>query len=264
MRFGLLEGFFNRTSSNETTPVIDATSKHVAKLHLAGVTIVHINETIYDANKIIAALDIQRYEYRELLTEYLQRSTLSGKLPNSTNELYASDNFLVLPSGYEYVTTSLVSSTSNATYATSQVEIQNLSLALEKTFAANNLDAIIYPEQKNLVIQIGSPSQSCRNGILAALTGAPVVAVPVGFSPATGTVPDGVPTDMKISGRQWTEEKLLQIAWQIQQLGRVRKTTSWAKQRVGVRAYDSVPSVAPNVGSIPDEYPVGGLWARRV
>lgn len=259
LRLGLLEGFFNRTTSNETTPVNDAMSKHVAKLRLAGATIVTINETIYDANKIIAALDVQRYEYRELLTEYLQRPTLSGEHPNSTNELYASDKFLVLPSGYEYVTTSLVSSTSNATYATRQVGIQNLSLALEKTFATNNLDAIIYPEQKNLVVKIGSPSQSGRNGILAALTGTPVVTVPVGFSPASENAPDGVPIGMEILGRQWTEEKLLRIAWQIQQLGRVRKTPSWAKQRVSARAYDSVPSVTPNVGNIPDEYPVGEL-----
>lgn len=259
LRFGLLEGFFNRTSSSETTPVNDAMSKHVAKLSLAGATIVPINETIYDANKIISALDVQRYEYRELLTEYIRRPILSGQHPNSTNELYASDKFLVLPSGYEYVTTSLLSSTSNATYNTRLAGIQNLSLALEKTFATNNLDAIIYPEQKNLVVKIGSPSQSGRNGILAALTGTPVVTVPVGFSPATETAPDGVPIGMEILGRQWTEEKLLQVAYQVQQLGRVRKTPLWAKQRVGARTYKSVPIVRPDVGNIPEDYPVGEL-----
>lgn len=259
LRFGLLEGFFNRTSSNETTPVNDAMRKHAAKLRSAGATIIPINETIYNANKIISALDVQRYEYREELTKYLQSPTLSGTHPNSTNELYASDNYLVLPSGYEYVTTSLVSSTSNATYNATLAGIQNLSLALEKTFATNNLDAIIYPEQKNLVVKIGSPSQSGRNGILAALTGMPVVTVPVGFSPATETAPDGVPIGMEILGRRWTEEKLLQIAYQIQMSGRVRKTPSWAKQRVGVRGYESVPSVTPNVGNIPEEYPVGQL-----
>lgn len=259
MRFGLLEGFFNRTSSIETTPVNDAMSKHVAKLRSAGATIVPINQTIYDANKIISALDVQRYEYREELTKYLQKPSLSGQHPNSTNDLYASDNFLVLPSGYEYVTTSLVSSTSNVTYNSTLAGIQNLSLELEKTFATNNLDAIIYPEQKNLVVKIGSPSQSGRNGILAALTGTPVVTVPVGFSPATETAPDGVPIGMEILGRQWTEEKLLQIAYQIQQLGRVRKTPSWAKRQVRARSYEGVPSVTPNVASIPDEYPVGQL-----
>jgi Asp-tRNA(Asn)/Glu-tRNA(Gln) amidotransferase A subunit family amidase len=259
LRFGLLEGFLNRTSSNETTPVNDAMSKQVTKLHRVGATIVPINETLYNATAIVAALDVQRYEYRELLTEYLQRPSLSGEHPNSTNELYASDKFLVLPSGYEYVTTSLVSSTSNATYDTRLAGIRNLSLALEKTFALNNLDAIIYPEQKNLVVKIGSLSQSGRNGILAALTGTPVVTVPIGYSPVTETAPDGVPIGMEILGRQWTDEKLLQIAYQIQQFGRVRKTPSWAKQQIGARAYESVPSVTPNVANIPDEYPIGEL-----
>jgi Asp-tRNA(Asn)/Glu-tRNA(Gln) amidotransferase A subunit family amidase len=259
LRFGLLEGFFNRTASKETTPVNDAMRKHVAKLRAAGATIVSINETIYNASAILAASDVQRYEYREELTKYLRKPTLSGTHPDSTNELYASDKFLVLPSGYEYVTTSLVSSTSNATYNSTLAGIQDLSLALEKTFATNDLDAIIYPEQKNLVVKIGSPSQSGRNGILAALTGTPVVTVPVGFSPATATAPDGVPIGMEILGRQWTEEKLLQIAYQIQQLGRMRKTPSWAKQQVAVRAYQRVPSVTPNVGNIPEEYPVGQL-----
>jgi hypothetical protein len=64
---------------------------------------------------------------------------------------------------------------------------------------------------------------------------------------------------MEILGRQWTDEKLLQIAYQIQQFGRVRKTPSWAKQQIGARAYESVPSVTPNVANIPDEYPIGEL-----
>ena len=259
LRLGLLEGFFNRTSSNETTPVNDAMAKHIAKLRNAGATIIPINETIYNATAIIGALDVQRYEYREELTKYLQRPELAGTHPNSTTELYASGNFLVLPSGYEYVTTSLVSSTSNATYNSTLAGIRDLSLALEKTFASNNLDALIYPEQKNLVVKLGSPSQVGRNGILAALTGTPVVTVPIGFSPATETAPDGVPIGMEILGRQWTEEKLLQVAYQIQQMGRVRKTPSWARQQVKAKAYDAVPSVSPNVGNIPAEYPVGIL-----
>lgn len=259
LRFGVLEGFYNRTASSETTPVNDAMDKHIAKLRSAGATIVSINETIYDANAIISALDVQRFEYREALTEYLQQPSLSGMHPNSTEELYAGDNFLVLPSGYEYVTTSLKSSTANETYAIRQQGIKNLTLALQKTYASNDLDAIIYPEQKNLVVKLGSPSQSGRNGILAALTGSPVVTVPIGFSEGTGTAPDGVPIGMEILGRHWTEEKLLQIAYQMQQMSRVRKTPSWAKREVTVRDYKSVPSVKPNVANIPSEYPIGQL-----
>lgn len=259
LRFGVLEGFHNRTASNETTPVNVAMNHHIAKLRAAGATIVSVNDTTYDANAIISAFDVQRFEYREALTEYLQKPSLSGKHPNSTEELYSSDKFLVLPSGYEYVTTSLKSSTANESYAVAQAGIRNLTLALGKTFATQDLDAIIYPEQKNLVVKLGSPSQSGRNGILAALTGAPVVTVPIGFSESTETAPDGVPIGMEILGRRWTEEKLLQIAYQMQQMARVRKTPSWAKQKVGAKHYKSVPNVVPNVANIPDEYPVGQL-----
>jgi Asp-tRNA(Asn)/Glu-tRNA(Gln) amidotransferase A subunit family amidase len=260
LRLGLLEGFFNRTASNETTPVNNAMAAHMAKLRAAGATILPINETLYNATAILSALDVQRYEYREELTKYLERPSLSGTHPNSTTDLYASDkNFLVLPSGYEYVTTSLASSTSNVTYNSTLAGIRDLSLALEKTFASNNLDALIYPEQKNLVVKIGSPSQSGRNGILAALTGTPVVTVPIGFSPATETAPEGVPIGMEVLGRQWTEEKLLRIAYQIQGMGRVRRTPAWAREEVKVKRYEEVPSVVPDVGSIPEEYPVGVL-----
>jgi hypothetical protein len=39
----------------------------------------------------------------------------------------------------------------------------------------------------------------------------------------------------------------------------VRKTPSWAKQQVHAKQYDTVPSITPNVGNIPAEYPTGVL-----
>ncbi|RYG51365.1 MAG: amidase, partial [Chitinophagaceae bacterium] len=87
--------------------------------------------------------------------------------------------------------------------------MRNLTLALLNTFSTNNVDAIIYPEQKNLVVKIGSASQSGRNGILAALTGTPVVTVPAGFSEPSEDAPIGVPIGMEILGRPFEEEKLL-------------------------------------------------------
>ncbi|KAK5124811.1 hypothetical protein LTR85_001524 [Meristemomyces frigidus] len=264
LRLGLIEGFFNTTASSETTPVNDAMANITAKLRGAGATVVPITDSLYNATAI-ANLDTQRFEYREEMDHYLQRPSLKGQHPDTLNELYASGKFLVIPSQYEYVTTALVSSTSNQTwemkpsYDAVQYGIRNLILALQETFVSNNLDALIYPEQKNLVVKIGSPSQAGRNGILAALTGSPVITVPVGFSPATRTAPEGVPIGMEILGQPWTEEKLLQIAYGIQGLGRVRKTPSWAKQVVGVNAYGSVPSVTPDRGNIPAAYPVGVL-----
>jgi Asp-tRNA(Asn)/Glu-tRNA(Gln) amidotransferase A subunit family amidase len=266
LRIGVLNGFFNRTNSSEVTPVNNAMDKLMIRLGAEGVTLVPINETIYNAAAIQAAYDVQRYEYRQLMDGYLQRPSLSGDHPKTLNELYSgkavngSDGeFIVLPSQYEYVNTALVSSTSNATYAGRQVGIRNLTLALLNTFASNNLDAIIYPEQKNLVVKLGSPSQSGRNGILAALTGTPVVTVPAGFSESTQDAPIGVPIGMEILGRPFDEEKLLGIGYQIEQLMKIRKSPAFAKEVVEVPEYKSVPVLTPNRGNIPSAYPLGTL-----
>ncbi|KAF2709992.1 amidase signature enzyme [Pleomassaria siparia CBS 279.74] len=267
LRLGVLNGFFNQTSNDsEVVPVNAAMDALMAKLEAAGVMLVQINETIYDATVIGATLDVQRYEYRELMDVYLSRPSLSGEHPTTLNELYSKKSkngsggeFLVIPSQYEYVNTALVSSTGNATYATKQNGIKNLTLALANTFAANTLDAIIYPEQKNLVVKIGSPSQSGRNGILAALTGSPVVTVPAGFSPKSEDAEEGVPIGMEILGRPWSEQLLLQIGYQIEQLTHVRRAPVWAKEQVEVGAYEVVPTVTPDRGNVNKAYPIGTL-----
>lgn len=261
LRLGLIEGFFNRTASSETTPVNEAMANITAKLRRAGATIVPITEDIYNATAISNEADTQRFEYRQEMDSYLQRPSLSGQHPNTLTELYrnSSGPFLVIPSQYEYVNTALVSSTSNATYTDIKSRGANLTLALASTFACNELDAVIYPEQKNLVVPIGSPSQSGRNGILAALTGSPVVTMPVGFSGKTATAPEGVPIGMEILGRPWTEAELLKVAYQVQMLGRARKTPGWAKMEVEVREYESVPTVTPAKGNISPNYPLGTL-----
>lgn len=259
LRLGLVTTFFNRTPSAETSPVNEVMDSIVTRLRAAGVVVVPINSTIYTSSAILAKYDTQRYEYRESMDAYLSRSSLGGSHPSSLNELYAGKKFLVIPSQYEYVSTSLVSSTGNATYSTVQSGIRNLTLALQETFKQNNLDALIYPEQQNLVVKIGSASQSGRNGILAAVTGSPVVTVPVGFSGTTSTAPLGVPIGMEILGQPWTEQKLLNIARAIERMGRIRRTPEWAKEVVEVGNLTSVPAVKPNSGNISKAYPVGVL-----
>jgi Asp-tRNA(Asn)/Glu-tRNA(Gln) amidotransferase A subunit family amidase len=266
LRIGVLNGFFNRTNAPEVTPVNNAMDALMSRLSAEGVTLVPINETLYNATAIQAALDVQRFEYRQLMDVYLQRPSLSGDHPSTLNELYSrkagngsGGEFVVLPSQYEYVNTALVSSTSNATYVQRQAGIRNLTLALLNTFSTNKVDAIIYPEQKNLVVKIGSASQSGRNGILAALTGTPVVTVPAGFSEPSKDAPIGVPIGMEILGRPFEEEKLLGIGYAIEQLMKVRRSPVWAKEVVEVPGYNDVPVVTPNRTNIPSAYPLGTL-----
>ncbi|KAK1913853.1 hypothetical protein P3342_007098 [Pyrenophora teres f. teres] len=266
LRIGVLNGFFNRTDAPEVTPVNKAMDSVMSRLSAEGVALVPINETIYNATTIQAAYDVQRFEYRQLMDQYLERPSLGGEHSATLTELYSrkavngsGGEFLVIPSQYEYVTTALVSSTTNATYLDRQAGIRNLTLALLNTFTANSLDAIIYPEQKNLVVKIGSPSQSGRNGILAALTGTPVVTVPAGFSDPSDEAPAGVPIGMEALGRPWEEQKLLRIGYAVEQLLKVRKSPVWAKEAVEARFYDSVPVITPDTSNIPRKYPLGTL-----
>jgi Asp-tRNA(Asn)/Glu-tRNA(Gln) amidotransferase A subunit family amidase len=254
-RIGVLEGFFNRTNSSETTPVNNAMANMISVLQTAGATTVSITETVYNATSL-ATLDVQRAEYRELLDAYL--ATSNGTHPANTTELYHSGKFVVLPSQYEYVNTALLSSTSNSTYFRSRLGIQNLTNVLATTFTNNKLDALIYPEQKNLVVKIGSPSQAGRNGILAALTSSPVVTIPAGFSPPSADAPIGVPIGMEIMGLPWSEAKLLNIAAHLSSLSHVRKMPSFANQSVESKVYMEVPRVTP-LANIPRQYPVGVL-----
>jgi Asp-tRNA(Asn)/Glu-tRNA(Gln) amidotransferase A subunit family amidase len=259
LRLGVLNGFYNHTSSVETTPVNDAMGQMIGFLQAQGVEIVNVTEAIYNATDISARLDVQTSEYRQQLDVYLAGASLNGSGPKSFNELYTSSKFLVIPSQYSYIKTAFVSSTSNASYAVAKLGIQNLTTALLNTFSENRLDAVIYPEQKNLVVKIGSPSQSGRNGILAALTGSPVVTVPVGFSPPSEDAPLGVPIGMEILGLPFTEGKLLNMAAHITQGHPIRRMPSFANQSVETRNYVDVPVIRPNASNIPPQYPIGVL-----
>ena len=257
LRLGLLEGFFNRTASNETTPVNAAMDATIAALTAAGATIVPIAESIYNATAILAAYDTQQLEYRQLLTEYLQRPSLHGARPANFTDLYTSGKYLVIPSQYSYVNTAFVSSTSNATYAPIKLGIANLTTALLSTFRKNNVSAILYPEQKNLVVKIGSPSQSGRNGILAAVTGFPVVTVPAGFSPPSADAPIGVPIGMEMLGMPWSEGQLLNLGRLVSEVRKVRRVPVYAERVVEAKAGMGVPVIVPDTKDIPKAYPIG-------
>ena len=257
LRFGFLEGLFNRTSSNETDPVNAAMNATTSFLTSAGATLVPISDPIYNVTAI-SMFDIQRFEYRTEMDRYLSRPSLLGTHPPSLEYLYRNTTkFLVIPSQYEYVTTALASSPQNATYATVQQSIAALTLHLQQTFAESNLDAVLYPEQKNLVIKIGAPSQSGRNGILAALTGSPVVTVPAGFSEPSETASRGIPIGMEILGRKGEESFLLGVAKRLELGWRVRKEPEWATEALETKNYPAVPSIIPDRGNASPNYPEG-------
>lgn len=108
-------------------------------------------------------------------------------------------------------------------------------------------------------MKLGSQSQHGRNGILAAVTGFPVVTVPIGFSGVTVDAPVGVPIGMEILGLPWSEGELIGIGKGIESLGTVRKMPGFANVSVEVEGFGEVSFQGPNMGNIPGAYAVGVL-----
>jgi len=82
--------------------------------------------SLNNATAISMKFDVQQNEYCEILTAYLQRPSLSEIHSTTMPAPYAGGKFLAIPSQCSYVNTALISSTGNATYATKQYGIRNL------------------------------------------------------------------------------------------------------------------------------------------
>ncbi len=195
-----------------------------------------------------------------MLNHYLSSPTRGGSVqPTDFHDLYTSGEFLVIPAQYGYIAAAFNNTSDSPAYFAAKLGIANLTASLGATFARDRLDAVIYPQQKNLVVPVGAPSQSGRNGILAALTGSPVVMVPAGFSVSSAGAPRGIPIGMEVLGQPWTEDRLLNIAQHISELAPVRVMPAFADRFVEVKTYDRMPIITPNRGTIPAAYPVGKL-----
>lgn len=261
LRVGLVETFIDKTGREETEPVNSAIELMVIHLKRLGSEIIPINESIYNTQSILTRTDTQRYEFREELDAYLGLSSHTGTYPASFEALFRSDETLVIPSRRDLIRQSLISSTEDAEYKSVKSNIAELVQKLEETFDRLNLDALIYPEQTNLVVKLGSPFQRGRNGILAAVTGWPVVTVPAGFSTATtagapllGTVPIG----MEILGRPLTEQKLLQMAYQIETHIPVRRAPPLFADCFGESGHvTKIPQIPRRMWNVDEAYPLG-------
>ncbi|KAH8177084.1 amidase domain-containing protein [Sarocladium implicatum] len=259
-RVGVLSGFYNYTPSDETTPVIESMASMERMLLQSGAELVNITTSIFDGAGLQAKVDVQTFEYREMLNEYLQRDGLKGEpRPKSFEELYRDKEFLVIPHQYEYIRAAHERSTSDPAYHARLETIRQLTRSLHEEFRVNDLDAIIYPQQRNLVIKVGSPSQAGRNGILAAVTGSPVVVVPVGWSEPSEDAPLGVPIGMEMLGMPFSEAKLLNIAHLISgKASDIRQPPLSAAGHVQPKSYAGVPNIKPACNHHP-LYPLGTL-----
>ncbi|MCH8265364.1 MAG: hypothetical protein IIC10_08190, partial [Proteobacteria bacterium] len=91
--------------------------------------------------------------------------------------------------------------------------------AIEKVFADNDLDAIVYPPIGQTQVFIGE-SQPGNNCSIAANAGLPALSMPAGFSD------DGLPIGMELLGKFFDDPRLLAIAYAYEQALQTRQAPS--------------------------------------
>src|SRR5207237_369454 len=111
----------------------------------------------------------------------------------------------------------------NATYRERMLNREKLRVLVAAKMADLKLDAILYPLQRVLVAPAGQPDQPERNGVLSHGTGFPAVTFPGGFSTPTATAPLGVPVGAELLALDYSEPRLLSLAYAYEQVAHPRK-----------------------------------------
>jgi Asp-tRNA(Asn)/Glu-tRNA(Gln) amidotransferase A subunit family amidase len=207
-RIGLLTpGFQPNPAVPEEQPVATVMGRAVADLRAAGATVVDVPWPGVTPEALGAALDVQRWETRPLLDGYL--SSFAAPV-GSLAELLATGQ---IPADYApALQAALAADPNDPEYPRRLAGIADLRAEVLALMEEHRVDALAYPQQRRLVSKIGQNNVG-RQGILASLTGLPTIDVPAGFSEPEPTAPIGVPIGLELTGRPFSEPRLLSLAY---------------------------------------------------
>ena len=207
-RIGLLRSFFGSEPVNEeVNQVMDCA---IEELRSLGIKIVDIDDPI-QINDLVSNVSVHLFELKAHLNNYLE----------SVHAPYPSID-AILASGLYHpgIKDNLVHANqldfTSPEYRDRLEKRAALQKQMENIFDKNQLDALIFPHQQQLVCQIGK-SQVQRNGALAAITGFPSLCLPAGFSKPSSEAPIGVPIGFELFGLPGSEPNLIEIARQFEQ-----------------------------------------------
>src|ERR1700692_4886089 len=220
-RLGVLTNLFG--SGPEYEEVNKVMAKAIDALKEQGAVIVRLDDPALETKTLTANFRLNEPEFKAALNGYLRQQ--GSHVPvHSLEEIIASgqyhkptlEKFFATAQSYE-------DGPNSADYKDRRMRMDEISIEVANLMAKNQLDALVYPHQKCLVLPIGATFQKDRNGIIAALAGFPAVEVPAGFSTPTPDAPIGVPVGMELLGRAWAEPELLKLAFGFEQATHLRK-----------------------------------------
>jgi Asp-tRNA(Asn)/Glu-tRNA(Gln) amidotransferase A subunit family amidase len=216
-RIGVLTDFFGRDSVHQEVNTV--TEDAIAKMASAGVTIVRLS--IPGLDGLTRNIQVADFEAKAAFNHYL--AALGPRAPVKTF-----DEFVARGEFHPSLKSSLEAERRTADrlddgeYKNRLLRRQELRQAVMSVMAANSLDAILYPHQRRLVVPIGE-EQVERNGVLSNSTGFPAITFPGGFSRASASAPLGVPVGIELLGPDWSEPRLIGLAFAFEQMAKLRR-----------------------------------------
>jgi Asp-tRNA(Asn)/Glu-tRNA(Gln) amidotransferase A subunit family amidase len=220
-RLGVLTNLFG--SGPEYQEVNEVMAKAIDMLKEQGAVIVSLEDAALETTTLTAKFRLNEPEFKTALNGYLKQQ--GSHVPvHSLAEIIASgqyhkptlEKFFAAAESYE-------DGPNSADYKDRRMRMDEIRIEVANLMAKNQLDALVYPHQKCLVLPIGATFQKDRNGVIAALAGFPAIDVPAGFSKPTPDAPIGVPVGMELLGRAWAEPELLKLAFGFEQATHLRK-----------------------------------------
>jgi Asp-tRNA(Asn)/Glu-tRNA(Gln) amidotransferase A subunit family amidase len=189
-----------------------------AKMKALGATVIPFG--IQEYNALAEIVTTSQFEARTVMDRYFE--SLGPNVPiRSFADLVAAKSSAVQKTLEAEL--AVEDGMNSPAYKDRMLNRDRLRLVVAKRMADLNLDAILYPLQRILVVPIDAPDQTERNGTLSNGTGFPAVTFPGGFSAPTAAAPRGVPVGAELLGLDYSEAKLLAYAYAFEQGTAVRK-----------------------------------------
>ncbi|KAF7720152.1 Glutamyl-tRNA(Gln) amidotransferase subunit A [Penicillium ucsense] len=241
VRIGVLESYFELDDpvEDQTEELIQENKlvQHIVREALSSIVATHPQSdiqlvTIHPASHpdwrfttLQSTADTQIYEFQERLDAFLQSPTVIT--PYASLQAIAESGLYHAKAVTEVFTAPLKEPSEFCTatpgYRRRLANIAALKQSVTDLFVSNDLDALVYPHQRQLPVGIGETIQPRRNGILAALTGRPAICLPAGYSSPTMSAPQGIPIGLELMGQVERDEELLDLAETIENILPPRK-----------------------------------------
>lgn len=215
-RIGVVENLFGGEARHHD--VNRALDQVMATMTRLGATIVRVELPEYDALAPLAATST--LEARTVMERYFASLPATAPL-RSFAALVAARTALVQATLEEEL--AVVDGMNGAAWQERMLTRDRLRLVVAGAMAERDLDALLYPLQRVLVAPIAGDDQPERNGALSNATGFPAVTFPAGFSAPAGTAPLGVPIGGELLGLDYSEPRLLALAFAYEQAARTRR-----------------------------------------